>query len=302
MSLQRSIFENCAQVVIYGANGWMGRSAIDFISSNSPKMIGKKVLLIGSKPGTLRINNAALKVVDPLTGFLSIKENAIFFNAAFLRREFLQQMSVLEYRNKNEEIANFAKKAIKKKNILSFINLSSGAARDLDHHHEIGTVDEYSKMKKHLESAYSEICRESQTSFVNCRIFNLTGAYLNEYKNLALSSFINQIRAENRIEVKSPAAKRTYVDSISLAGTLLSVASYRKNAFLDSGGTLVTMLEMAESVASALGDARTEVIAGDDLSLDYYGDYESFNSLANNLGQNLTGINDQILETIKAFN
>lgn len=300
--MQRSILENCAQVVIYGANGWMGRSAIDFISSNSPKMINERVLLIGSKPGTLRINNVALKVLDPLTGFLSIKENAIFFNAAFLRREFLQQMSVHEYRNKNEQIVNLAKKAIKEKNILSFINLSSGAARDLDYHHEIDTVDEYSKMKKHLEFAYSEVCRESQTSFVNCRIYNLTGKYLNEFKNLALSSFINQIRAENRIEVKSPTAKRTYVDSISLAGTLLSVASYGKNAFLDSGGNLVTMLEMAQSVATTLGNAHTEVIAGNDISQDYYGDYESFNSLANNLGQNLAGINNQILETIKAFN
>ena len=280
----------------------MGRSAINFILSNSPKMIRKSVLLIGSRPGTLRINNIALKVVDPLTGFLSIKENSIFFNAAFLRREYLQQMSILEYRSKNEQIVNFAKKAIEMKKIFSFVNLSSGAARGLDHHHEISTVDEYSIMKKQLESAYSEICRESQTSFVNCRIYNITGEYLNEFKNLALSSFINQIRDENRIEVKSPAAKRTYVDSISLAGTLLSVASYGKNAFLDSGGTLVTMLEVAEIVASSLGNARTEVIAGSGSTPDYFGDYESFNSLANNLGQNLTGIDDQILETIKAFN
>lgn len=300
--LQRRILDHCDQVVIYGANGWMGRSALDYISTNSPQFGKESVLLIGSKPSTLRVKNETFEVVDPSTGFFAIRENSIFFNAAFLRREFLQQMPLAQYRDKNEEIADFAKNAIKQKKIISFINLSSGAARDLDRRSEISTVDEYSRIKNLLESAYLEICSEHHTSFVNCRIYNLTGKNLNEFENLALSSFINQVRTQNRIEVKSPATKRTYVDATNLAGTLLSVGSFGEEASFDSGGTLLTMLELAESVAEVLGNDQTEIIMGNDRSPDYFGDYENFNRLATKMGQNLIGMKDQILNTMKAFN
>lgn len=280
----------------------MGRSALDYISSNSLQIDKEKILLIGSKPGTLRIKNDTFEVVDPSAGFLAIRKNSIFFNAAFLRREFLQQMPLAQYRDKNEQIVLFAKNAIKQKKIFSFINLSSGAARDLDRQSVISTVDEYSRMKNLLESAYLEVCGEHYASFVNCRIYNLTGKNLNEFENLALSSFINQVRSQNRIEVKSPGTKRTYVDATNLAGTLLSVGSYGKDASFDSGGTLLTMLELAESVAEALGNDQTKIITGSDRSPDYFGDYESFNRLATKMGQNLSGINDQILSTMKAFN
>jgi hypothetical protein len=50
-----SFLDLCDQVVVYGANGWVGRSAIDLISSLSPKNAKEKLLLIGSKNATLKI-------------------------------------------------------------------------------------------------------------------------------------------------------------------------------------------------------------------------------------------------------
>lgn len=300
--LQSSFLDQCDQVVIYGANGWMGRSALDFISSGAPKIKKEKILLIGSKTGILKINNSKFEVFDPNTGFTSIRKNAIFFNAAFLRREFLQKITPFEYIKKNEEIIALAKSAIKNKNLFSFINLSSGAARDLDQDSKPKVTDEYSKLKRQLESEYSQGCIQYETPIVNCRIFNLSGKYLNEFENLALSSFIKQARNHNRIKVNSPSTKRTFIDATSLAGTLLTVANQGESASFDSGGILVTMLELAQNVVKVIGNNQCTILAGRDESSDYIGKYNEFNFLAESLGQSPLGIEDQILNTLAAFN
>jgi hypothetical protein len=301
-TFESTIRDCSSQLVIYGANGWLGRSALDFISSVLPTRAKGQTLLIGSKPGNLRINNENFEIVDPKTGFAKIRNNAIFFNAAFLRREFLLEMTTKEYLHKNEEIITLPKLAIAEKKLFSFINLSSGVARDLDGETTPKLIDEYSKLKKRLEVEYLESCNQSGVAFVNCRIFSLTGRHINEFKNLALSSFIIQARDRNQIEVKSPSTKRTYVDATILAGTLLTVATLGKNANFDSGGQLVTMLELAKKVLSVLGKDQSLIITGNDQSPDYFGNFEKFNSMALKIDENFLGIEDQILKTLSAFN
>ena len=299
---QNSLFDQCEQVVIYGANGWMGRSALDYVSSFAPTISEDKILLIGSKSSLLNINSSQFNILDPSLGLASIREGAIFFNAAFLRREFLQKMTPEEYFHKNSEIVNLAKTAIKEKKLLSFINLSSGVARDFDDEVQSKPTDEYSRLKKRLEIEYSEYCIQSQTTLVNCRIFSLSGRHLNEFENLALSSFINQAKTKNEIEVKSPATKRCYLDATDLAGILLSVAALGKDINFDSGGELVTMHQLAERVLAGLGKDISAVTLGNIESPDYFGEFSKFNSLAAEMGHNLLGIEDQIANSLNAFN
>jgi nucleoside-diphosphate-sugar epimerase len=290
------------QLVIYGANGWMGRSAVDYLSLFEPKIGKERILLIGSKRSRLEINNEIFDVHEPNEGFDLIQENAIFLNSAFLRREALQSMTSEAYLTKNKEIIDFAKRTLKLKKLFSFINLSSGAARDLDAESKNKSVDDYSRLKKSLEIEYSEIGKQSGVPIVNCRIYSLTGKYLNEFKNLALSSFIKQAKTKDRIEVMSPTTKRTYIDAVNLAGVLFSIASQGKDTSLDSGGTLVTMLELAQNVAMALDKNDLEIVLGEGESPDYVGDYEYFNQLAFRLNHEIDGIQNQILKTIEAIN
>lgn len=298
---QGKALSKCDQIVIYGANGWLGRSAVDFISSNLPGRAKEETLLIGSKSGDLQINNEKYEIVDPKTGYTKIRHNAIFFNAAFLRQEFLSEMTTDEYQRKNEEIITLPKMAIAEKKLFSFINLSSGVARDSDSEASSKPISEYSKLKRKLEVEYLESCGQRQSAFVNCRIFSLTGRHINEFKNLALSSFIIQAKNTNQIEVKSPSTKRTYVDATSLAGTLLNVAAFGKSANFDSGGQLVSMRELAETVLSVLGKDKSAITIGNDQSPDYFGNFEKFNSMASEIGEDYLGIEKQIIRTIDAF-
>jgi nucleoside-diphosphate-sugar epimerase len=302
INFESTLLDHSKQFVIYGANGWMGRSATDYLSLFEPKIGREQILLIGSKRSHLEINNKIFEIHGPNEGFDLIKENAIFLNSAFIRREALQSMSSETYLTKNKEIIDFAKSTLKQKKLFSFINLSSGAARDLDGESKNKAVDDYSRLKKSLEIEFLDIGNQIGVPIVNCRIYSLTGRYLNEFKNLALSSFIKQAQNKNRIEVMSPTTKRTYVDAVNLAGVLFSIASQGKNVSLDSGGTLVTMLDLAQNVASALDKHDLEVVSGESESPDYFGDFEYFNQVASKLNHEIAGIQDQILNTLKAFN
>ena len=291
-----------SQFVIYGANGWMGRSAVEFLSSIDPVIAEKRLLLIGSRPSELVINGSTFKILDPISGFSAIEENSIFLNSAFLRREALLTVPGTEYVRKNREISSFAMRILKEKELFSFINLSSGAARSMDVESNLKTADEYAAMKKDLEVEFSELGRKHKTPIVNCRIYSLSGRHLNEFENLALSSFIKQAQGRNQIEVKSPNTKRTYLDSTNLAAILFNVACQGDDANFDSGGTLVTMSELARNVAIALDKKDCEIICAADKSPDYFGDYESFNELATELGVEMFGIQEQILRTLETFN
>jgi hypothetical protein len=108
-TFESTIRDCSSQLVIYGANGWMGRSAIDYLSFVVPKIPKERVLLIGSKPSRIEVNNEIFDVVESNIGFELIRENAIFLNSAFLRREALQSMTSEAYLIKNKEIVSFYK-------------------------------------------------------------------------------------------------------------------------------------------------------------------------------------------------
>jgi nucleoside-diphosphate-sugar epimerase len=279
----------------------MGRSAVDFLSSIESAIAREQLLLIGSRPSEIVVNGKKFTILDPASGFSLIEDNSVFLNSAFLRREALLTVPSEEYVRRNREISAFAMRTLKEKKLFSFINLSSGAARTMDVESNFKTADEYSIMKKSLEVEFSELARKHKTPIVNCRIYSLSGRHLNEFENLALSSFIKQAQDNNQIEVKSPNTMRTYLDSTNLAGILFSIACKGGDANFDSGGTLVSMSDLARNVANALRNKDIEVICGNDQSPDYFGDYESFNDLAKELGIEMFDIQNQVLRTLEAF-
>ena len=279
----------------------MGRSAVDFLSSIEPAIAREQLLLIGSRQSEIVVNGEKFSILDPVTGFSSIEENSIFLNSAFLRREALLTVPSEEYVRRNREISAFALRTLEEKKLFSFINLSSGAAREMDAESNFNTADEYSRLKKVLEVEFSKLARDHKTPIVNCRIYSLSGRHLNEFENLALSSFIKQAQNNDQIEVKSPNTMRTYLDATNLAEILFSIACRGDDANIDSGGTLVSMSELARNVASVLRNKDIEIICGNDQSPDYFGDYESFNELAKELGLEIFDIQNQVLRTLKAF-
>ena len=114
-------------------------------------------------------------------------------------------------------------------------------------------------------------------------------------------NFISQAKNKKKIEVKSPATLRTFIDAVDLAQVLYKLLNEKNNFNIDSGGQLVSLSELARSIAKALNLTRDDVEEGSESSFDYYGNYEKFNALANHLNLEIKNLDSQIDETLKAY-
>lgn len=289
------------QIIVYGANGWLGRSTIEAILTIIPRILPEKILLIGSKFGHINIHGKDFEIIDPILGEARIKKEAIFINCAFLRREFIKSIGESEFVARNLEITSLPVRALRNTGLFSFVNLSSGAAAAVDENSKKSSLDAYSILKKRNEIDFEKESKKAGTNFINCRIYSISGRYLNEFENLALSAFISQALRGDHIHVNSPHSKRTYIDGVELMTVILNLATQGKTAKFDSGGTLISMRDLAERVNNVVSQGGLEVTSGGDPESSYFGDYEGFNRMAASINQNILSIDHQIANTVKAF-
>lgn len=280
----------------------MGRSAIDHLCRIADQSdLAEKVLLIGKRFQKIFINDIKFTIHESSSTYDLIESGAIFFNAAFLRRELLQTMNADDYIRECSSISNFAKRILQEKRLKCFINLSSGVAGHQELPNNSPIVDPYTSLKKALEIEYSNISNNTKTALINCRIYSLTGKHLNEFNNLALSSFILQAKTGNIINVKSPLTRRTYINSVELARFLLEKSALGISETFDSGGILVSFTELARTIGKVIRGTDFKIVSGDEHPQHYFGNYESFNYQATEMGIKLSDLESQIQNTLKAF-
>jgi nucleoside-diphosphate-sugar epimerase len=266
-----------------------------------PEIFSEEILLIGSKTGSIQISGRHFQILDPILGEANIKKGAIFINCAFLRREYIKQIGESKFTQRNLEIMALPTRALRKADLFCFVNLSSGAAALVDRNSNKSQVDAYSILKRRSEIDFQNESSKVGTNFINCRVYSVSGCYINEFENLALSSFISQALRGNHIHVNSPHSKRAYVDGVDLMAVILCLALQGESLNFDSGGTLISMRDLAETVNKIIGHVDIDVSIGFDAENSYYGDYKAFNSIATSLNQNLLNIEDQIGNTVQAF-
>lgn len=266
-----------------------------------PEILSEEILLIGSKTGAIQISGRHFEILDPILGEANIKKGGIFINCAFLRREYIKQIGESKFTQRNLEIMALPTRALRKADLSSFANLSSGAAALVDQNFNKSHLDAYSILKRRSEIDFENESSKVDTNFINCRVYSVSGCYLNEFENLALSSFISQALRGDRIRIDSPNSKRTYVDGVDLMTVILCLAMQGESLYFDSGGTLISMRDLAETVNKIMGQVDIDVQVGFDPEKSYYGDYEAFNGIAARINQNLLNIEDQIVNTVQAF-
>jgi nucleoside-diphosphate-sugar epimerase len=291
------------QIIIYGAKGWIGQSAVSILLNQNSNLPRDKILLIGSKSEQFNNSNKLLDIYSVADSIKFVDKNCLFLNAAYLRREKIKTMSRDEYIQKNYEISEFGKKLLEKNKIKTFINLSSGVASEKLYKFTNITDDLYAKSKISDEIKFQSACDSVSAFFINCRIYSVSGKFINEFENLALSLFIQQaFKKPNVINVKSPKTLRTYVNAVDLVRVLFELSLNKKNYTIDSGGYLIQLGQLADKISSITQIASVDKSSNLVKSADYYGDFKIFNELAKQCGIKLLNIEDQIIETMIAFN
>ena len=302
MSLTNRLLSDFEQIVIYGAKGWFGRSAIDLLMQENPNLEPHQLLFVGSKSESALDAELPFDVYSSADALVYTKSNILFLNSAYLRREKLISMSEIEYQARNHQIMEFGKGLLKDRKIKTFINLSSGVASQGNLENLGKVTDSYTKCKIADEVILTALCEIVNTALINCRIYSMSGKFINEFEHLALSSFIRQAKSVSKeIIVDSPLTARTYVDSLDLARVLFELSIKGETLFLDSGGTLTTLGDLATKIAGRLPGVHVNARLDYDMSPNYYGDYQRFNEIVLECKVNLLELDEQITETMKAF-
>jgi len=300
--LVERLFNHYEQIVIYGAKGWIGRSAISLVSDQKNDWTKKHILLIGSKSGYFINAGAILQLHSAQEAQKHLSKNCVFLNAAYLRSEKLDFYSQNEFVQKNKEIIEFGEKILKQNKVKTFINLSSGIVNQrlsLPENHKLSI---YAKCKIDDEITIKNASDSVSSLLINCRIFSLSGRYINEFENLALSLFMKQAVTKPRtITVKTQNTYRTYLDSIDLVRVLFELSLTNSSYMIDSGGFLIKLGQLADKIAEIIPDVSVNKLSTLTESNDYFGDFKKFNELAAKFGKNLLNIEEQITETLKAF-
>lgn len=294
-SLIDELLSKYSQVVVYGAKGWLGKSALKALEIK-PRHY-PSVLLIGSKDESARHAGLPLDIYSAESALTKVRKANLFFNAAFLRREKVQELGESEYILRNEIISKFPYKLLNQQIISSVINLSSGVANKEEYYGDI-----YARLKNESRMQLTELSSKNGSQLINCQIFTISGEYINEFSNLALSNFILQaLNSTNEILIKSPNARRTYIDAVNLSEVLLKLTLDKDDIDIDSGGILVNFKQLAESIRNILAPNKNLILL-DEPGTDYFGNFEKFNHIARHKKVELLDLNHQINSTLSAFN
>ena len=292
--LYADVSSRYSQVIIYGAKGWLGRTSIELFINLGINPLS--LLLIGSRSENMNFLNHNFQVFNFNEAVPLIKDGSLFLNFAFLRREKAETLSGEEFVAKNLEIMSFSKSALKTGKIKTFINISSGVAA-LTETSPSAKEDPYAALKALDEIWLETVCNQLGVDLINCRLYSTSGKYINEFKNLALSSFILQAFSDRLIHVNSPDTKRTYVDAEDLLKVLLHLAIGGITCSLDSGGEMTTMKELASVVALEIGNTSISTVDPEFAPNNYFGNYFEFNSVADKYGVKLRNLKEQVAIT-----
>ncbi|WP_255313744.1 NAD-dependent epimerase/dehydratase family protein [Mycobacterium malmoense] len=235
------------RVLITGASGWLGRTALDLLApSRLP------VLALASRARTIRVADRQIKCSAWDDREVAAFAPTVVLDCAFLTRDRVAEMPLDEYVATNRNLIERLMHATKLPSVRLALTVSSGAAV---HPHDAleGQIEEnpYGYLKRESEYRLVEAAAESGAIPVVVRAWSISGAHVQEPQAYAMASMIRDAGAGTiRIMSRRPVFRR-YV----LAEELLAMGIAEGGvgpATIDSGGELVEVGELAARIAAVV--------------------------------------------------
>jgi nucleoside-diphosphate-sugar epimerase len=235
------------RVLVTGATGWLGRTALDLLSP-----LGVALLPIAGSARPLELDGRTIDVRtwddDEVAGF----SPTIVVDCAFLTRDRTSDVPFDEYVAANRLLTRRMLDAARLDSVRMVVTVSSGAAvHPVDALSGGLAANPYGYLKREAELQLAEAVAGGHASAVVARAWSISGAHVQKPANYALGSMI-QAAAAGAVHV---AARRPVRRRYALADELLALAlaaGGAGSATIDSGGELVEMSELAERVVAVV--------------------------------------------------
>lgn len=215
-------------LVISGATGWVGRTAVHELQRRlPPALFARHVRLFASRAGSLVLPGSSgaageMLPVHPLSslGDLAATEPiAAVLHAAFLTRDRLATLGQDTYVNTNRLITRQVADALRLSPSARVVVISSGAAAAHDHADDrAGGIahDPYGVLKREEEQVLTDLAPG-----LVLRLYALSGRFIREPDRFALGDFLGTALRGEAIRVRSP---RPVLRSYGHAGDITALA------------------------------------------------------------------------------
>lgn len=235
-------------VVVTGANGWLGRSAVSVLSNEFNHY---KVIALLRKDSTFKSTGDLIYMT--YDDFLnSNNEVTGLVHTAFITKNYIEEIGPLEYVDQNTKIHKWLMSFIKMKDPKWTVAISSGATKQyidkVEANLALADSDLYGKMK--FEEEETLLGSEIPNVAIG-RLWAASGRYMQNHKIYALGQFIEAAISGNNIKIasKDPVYRR-YIDAEDFMKVLIMAALDNKRTLFDSGGIRTSIENLANEVAN----------------------------------------------------
>jgi UDP-glucuronate decarboxylase len=253
-------------LVITGASGWFGRCLLEALHSAMPRAtFDERVLPFSSRGAEVRLRGGQSIQTRHFSELRQqCPEQSVLLHFAYLTKEQAVGRPLVDYIQANRDITNAAIETLSAQRISAFFMPSSGAVyRPAADEPQYTEANAYAKLKREDEKRAFEWCQEaSDRRAVICRVFNVSGPYINKYSDYALASAIDCALRGVPITIRTP---RRTLRSFTAVDDLLSIVLAQlldphgpHTPLFDSAGAQVVEIdELVAQVQATLGTTVT---------------------------------------------
>lgn len=249
------------RVLVTGASGWFGRTAIAMIRES-----GLDLLATGSKNQQIEIGGVAQLVHSQRLDNISTFEPTVVIDSAFVTRERLAALGHSAYVETNQKIINQSLAIAALPSVRKYIGFSSGATMHLAGQASF-SLDEnpYAAQKRVYEGKITEIAGGLQCDVSVARVWAVTGSYCTKPDTFAFTNLI----AQAKLGLIKIMANHLVYRRYCAVEDVLAIAMIPKQpedlSIFDTGGDLIELGELAKIVIEHVNpnaEIRREVDTG----------------------------------------
>lgn len=292
------------RIVVVGARGWIGRSALELLAEAMGGAVCKRVVCFGSARQQITLSSGVTLDQFPLEDLDRLdKAPTLLFHLAFVTKDKVADMSDDAYRRTNLRISNLVAGALETIGVDRLFLASSGAAAFADDPGSPADLRLYGRLKRDDEELFADWAARDETTrrAAICRIYSVSGPFINKHDTYALADFILAALRDRPIEIASPRAVwRSYVavrEVVALALAVLLADIGDAIQRFDSGGEPMELGGIAQAVAATLGGTVRQRIITADMPSRYCGDHPAWLMLLDRHGLEHLDLTGQVRET-----
>ena len=280
------------RVLVTGAAGWFGRTAIAMTGGASLEL-----LATGSKDQKIEIDGQSQAVHTQTLEIILAFRPTVIIDSAFVTRERLPVLGHKAYIEANQRIIDESLAIAAIPSVRKYIGFSSGATKHLAGHSSFSIEENpYAAQKRMYESKMSEITANLQSDISVARVWSVTGSYCTKPQTFAFTDLIAQAKL-GLIEIKAKhLVFRRYCALEDVLAIAMLPTAPGSNPIFDTGGDLIELGELAKRVVN-LVNPNAEIRRQIDPELpsdDYYSDSEDWDGLLQSADLAKDSISEQV--------